>query len=230
MRDFNKICAVSIILGGAFISAHGQTATTIKWQDALRQSPQWYATADALRIADSVILYQRDSGGWPKNIDMAARLNETQRRQISSEKGEVDSTIDNSTTYTQMRFLARVYSATRLARYEQSFLKGFDYLLKAQYDNGGWPQYYPIRRGYYQRITFNDDAMIGVMELLRDVAQAKSDFTFVDENRRRRADLAVRKGIECILKTQVAVHGKRPSGVRNTTKRPLRRRRRAPMN
>src|SRR5439155_13998814 len=57
-------------------------------------------------------------------------------------------------------------------------------------------------------ITFNDDAMIGVMRLLRDVAQHKPDYTFVDEARSARADKAVAKGIECILKTQIIVRGK----------------------
>ncbi len=88
-------------------------------------------------------------------------------------------------------------------------MKGLDYLLKAQYPNGGWPQFYPDLSGYYKHITYNDDAMIGVMKLLRDVADAKPVYAFVDEARRARAASAVEKGIECILKTQVVVNGKR---------------------
>jgi PelA/Pel-15E family pectate lyase len=84
-----------------------------------------------------------------------------------------------------------------------------DYLFKAQYPNGGWPQFYPDLSGYYKHITFNDDAMIGVMKLLRDVAAGKPNYVFVDEARRANAARAVEKGIECILKTQVIVNGKR---------------------
>jgi PelA/Pel-15E family pectate lyase len=51
--------------------------------------------------------------------------------------------------------------------------------------------------------------MIGVMKLLRDVAAGKPAYTFVDEARRANAARAVEKGIECILKTQVIVNGKR---------------------
>jgi PelA/Pel-15E family pectate lyase len=83
-----------------------------------------------------------------------------------------------------------------------------DYLLKAQYANGGWPQFYPLIPGYYTHITYNDDAMIGVMNLLRDIAQNKPTYTFVDQDRRVKAEKAVQKGIECILKTQVKVNGK----------------------
>src|SRR5918911_5173341 len=43
----------------------------IKWSDCLSQKPEWYASDEAARIADNVLLYQRDTGGWPKNIDMA---------------------------------------------------------------------------------------------------------------------------------------------------------------
>ena len=181
----------------------------IKWHDALKQKDEWYGSSEAVRIADNLIAYQRESGGWPKNIDMAVVLSDKQRSDIAKEKGTRDSTIDNDATYTQMIFLARVYTLKQLPVHRESFLRGLDYLLKAQYRNGGWPQYYPIRKGYYQHITFNDDAMIGVMRLLRDVAQHKPDYAFVDEARSARADKAVAQGIECILKTQIIVRGKR---------------------
>jgi hypothetical protein len=46
----------------------------IKWQDILRQTPEWYASHEAVRIADNVLAFQRDEGGWPKNMDMARAL------------------------------------------------------------------------------------------------------------------------------------------------------------
>ena len=183
--------------------------STIKWRDALKQKPAWYESEEAMRIADNLLAYQRESGGWPKNIDMATVLTAAERAGIVKEKLATDSTIDNGASYTQLIFLARVYSAKRLERHRESFVQGVDYLLKAQYDNGGWPQFYPQLTGYYKHITFNDDAMIGVMELLRDIARKKPDYLFVEEKRRARAERAVEKGIECILRTQVIVHGKR---------------------
>jgi len=184
-------------------------STTIKWHDALRQKAEWYRSDEAVRVADNLLVYQRDIGGWPKNIDMAAVLTDSQRSAIAGEKLTDDSTIDNGATYTQLNYLARVYVARGLARHKESFFKGIDYLFKAQYDNGGWPQYYPGLTGYYKRITFNDDAMTGVLKLLQDIARKKTAVAFVDEARRARAESAVAKGIECILKTQVIVHGKR---------------------
>lgn len=186
-----------------------QAVGTIAWADAQNKPDEWYASAEALRIADNLVLYQRSSGGWPKNIDMANPLSESGRASLLRDQKNIDSTIDNGATYTQLSFLARVITAQRQERHRESFLKGLDYLLQAQYPNGGWPQFYPDLTGYYKHITYNDDAMIGVMKLLRDVADAKPVYAFVDEARRARAANAVEKGIECILKTQVIVNGKR---------------------
>jgi PelA/Pel-15E family pectate lyase len=182
---------------------------TVAWRDCLEQKPEWYASADALRVADNVLLYQRETGGWPKNIDMAVVLSEQGKAEVVKQKSADDSLIDNGATYTQMAFLARVFNATKQSRFKEGFIKGFDYLLKAQYENGGWPQYYPRLTGYYRRITYNDDAMIGVMSLLRNVARKDREYSFVDEARRAKAEQAVAKGIECILKTQIVVNGQR---------------------
>jgi len=187
----------------------GQAVGTIAWADAQKKPDEWYATAEAVRIADNLLLYQRDSGGWPKNIDMAKPLGDSARAALLRQKKGIDSTIDNGATYTQLSFLARVYTAVKHEPHREAFLKGLDYLLKAQYSNGGWPQFYPDLSGYYKHITFNDGAMIGVLKLLRDVAAAKPLYAFVDEERRASAAKAVEKGIECILKTQIVVNGKR---------------------
>src|SRR5262249_15948504 len=136
-------------------------------------------------------------------------FDEAERPVLLAQKKEIDSTIDNGATYTQLSFLARVYTKTQQERYREAFLKGLDYLFKAQYPNGGWPQFYPYLSGYCKNITLNDDAMVGVMKLLRDIAAAQSNYVFVDEARRARAASAVEKGIDCILKTQVVVNGRR---------------------
>jgi PelA/Pel-15E family pectate lyase len=189
-----------------------KTGSAINWRDALKQKPEWYGTDEAVRVGDNLLLYQHDSGGWPKNINMAAALSEKERGELLKHKGEVgdehSATIDNGATYTQLEFLARLYTARKLERHREAFLKGVDYLLKAQYENGGWPQYYPLRGGYYTRITYNDDAMVGVLELLRDVSRGREPYAFVDAERRQKAERAVARGVECILKTQVVVNGK----------------------
>jgi len=186
-----------------------ESVRPISWGRCLAQKPEFYAGDEGVRIADNVLLYQRSTGGWAKGIDMARVLSDSDKARLRTGKDRQDSILDNGATHTQIRYLARVYDATRLERFKRGFLNGVDYLLKAQYPNGGWPQRYPNPRGYSRYITFNDNAMIGAMSVLRDIAEKKPGYKFVDEGRRRKAKETVRKGIECILRCQIVVNGRR---------------------
>ncbi|MGC9326553.1 MAG: pectate lyase [Candidatus Hinthialibacter sp.] len=184
------------------------TPASITWKQCRRQSDSWHHSQEAVRIADNVLLYQHNDGGWPKNTDMAAILTEHEKDELRKRKTNIqESTIDNGATCTPMLFLAKMYNAVHLERYQSSFLKGLDFLLDIQYENGGWPQF-PHRRGYYSHITFNDNAMISVMNLLRDIVE-RDAYAFVDPSRKNRAEKALQKGVACILKCQVLVDGER---------------------
>jgi PelA/Pel-15E family pectate lyase len=167
------------------------------------------ATADEedSRIAEAMLLYQRDSGGWPKNYDADARLNDDAKAKILAEKHRTDATFDNGATHREVRALSRAYARTGDDRFKVAALRGIEFMLDAQYRNGGWPQRYPEPEGYAKHITFNDGAMIGVMTVLREIAAGQSPYEFVDEETRKRAAEAVEKGIECILKCQIVVDG-----------------------
>lgn len=65
-------------------------------------------------------------------------------------------------------------------------MSGGDHILAAQYPNGGWSQFFPLRKGYHSRITYNDSAMIGLMTLLRETAAGKEPLSFVSMERQTR--------------------------------------------
>jgi PelA/Pel-15E family pectate lyase len=207
--------AALLVLFVAAITADSEeqrkSARPISWRRCLSMKPEFYASDEAVRIADNVLLYQRNTGGWPKGVDMARVLSDKDKAKLREDKNKKDSTLDNGATHTQMRYLARVYNATKLKRFKDAFFKGVDYLLQAQYSNGGWPQFYPLQAnaGYSRYITFNDGAMIGAMSVLCDIAEKRPQYVFVDERRRNKAEKAVQKGIQCILKCQIIVDGKR---------------------
>ncbi|HAV64027.1 MAG TPA: pectate lyase, partial [Verrucomicrobiales bacterium] len=183
-------------------------AAAVRWgNDVLRQKPEWYASEEARAAADQVLRYQSEEGAWPKNTDVLAPATDAALAEI--EKGGKANTIDNGATTLPIRLLAQVANATGEQKYLEAVLRGVDYLLVAQYPNGGFPQFFPLRpRGYYSHITYNDGAMIGALQLLRDVAGARLPFGFVDNGRRERAADAVARGIDCILKTQVKQDGR----------------------
>ena len=86
--------------------------------------------------------------------------------------------------------------------------RGIGYLLEAQYDNGGWPQFYPLSEGYYTHITYNDNAMVNVLRLLQAVSMDEEPFAFVADSIKTLAKTAVDRGVDCILKTQVTQDGR----------------------
>lgn len=190
-----------------------------KDRNHMRKSRRWVAFArgvtdgffnspEAGRIGDNLLLYQHHTGGWAKNVNMARYLDRKERKRVEAAKGDSDeSTIDNGATTTEITYLARLYNATGKDKYRRAAERGIDYLLEAQYDNGGWPQFYPRRYGYYRHITYNDGAMINVMRLLDKAAHGIKPFTFLADSTRERASRAVEKGIDCILKTQVRQNG-----------------------
>ena len=162
---------------GPFILASLEIESAkVAWRDVLEQRDAWYASPDAAAVADNVLLFQRDTGGWPKNVDMAAPLDADERARVAAAKASADSTIDNGATVTQMRFLARVRAANGRKDVEAAFARGLAFLLAAQYPNGGWPQFFPLRDDYSRHITFNDGAMVGVLRLLHDVAGGAPPF------------------------------------------------------
>ncbi|NDV83030.1 pectate lyase [Bacteroides sp. 51] len=169
----------------------------------------FYHTKEATRIAENVLLYQQTTGGWPKNIYMAAELNKQERKEVLAAKDKVnESTIDNNATITEIYYLARVYQTTKDERYKKAVIDGIQYLLNAQYGNGGWPQFWPRPKGYYTEITYNDNAMINVMELLREIYEKKAPYDFIPNEYLGKARAAFDKGVECILKTQYKRNGK----------------------
>ncbi|OIV40373.1 pectate lyase [Flavobacterium johnsoniae] len=173
----------------------------------VENQPQ-YAETDYAKIADNILLFQRNNGGWPKNYDMKAILTPKQIDTVIKTKPILHTTFDNETTYTHVNYLAQVYTLTKEEKYKNGALKGIDFILEAQYSNGGWPQYFPLEKGYSRHITFNDGAYMGIMNLLKKIVINDPDFTFIDTKTRKKVTESYEKGLDCILKMQITDNGK----------------------
>ncbi len=167
-----------------------------------------YSESEIEKIADNILIYQRNNGGWPKNYDLQAILLPEQIDSLIRTKAQTNTTFDNSTTYTHIGYLAKVYTQTHIKKYKEACLKGLNFVLAAQFKNGGWPQYFPLEEGDYSRhITFNDGAFIGIMTLLKQIADKKSEYNFIDSKLRNKLLESYRKGLECLLKMQIVDNG-----------------------
>lgn len=166
-------------------------------------------TDEAKRIADNLVLYQLESGAWQKNVYFPAEITAEHKKEISANKKHVEwGTIDNGSTTTEIIYLSKMYNVVRDEKYKKAALKGIEYLLEAQYENGGWPQFYPNAKGYARHITYNDNAMVNVMRVLQDIFEYDPLYWYVPTSLREKAKTAFDKGVQCILATQVVQDGK----------------------
>ncbi len=194
----------------------------------LNKDAVWYGSPEARAIADTIVSFQTPAGGWSKNQNRTGpkRL-PGQRYSNNAETMEVGTgsfdapkdrfwtfvgTLDNGATTTEMRFLGRVQQQLPGKDgdvYRKSIARAVNYLLAAQYPNGGWPQIYPIEGGFHDGITFNDNAVAEASMILEDVAEGKPEFAFISADLREKAGVASRRAVDVILKAQVLVDGKK---------------------
>jgi PelA/Pel-15E family pectate lyase len=200
MTGFFKTTCFSLIVS-CLLANQAVHGDGFPWRKHAQRSADWYQSPDGQRLIENVLSHQAPNGSWPKNIDTGAD-------RFRGDSRELRGTFDNGATRGELRFLARAYQLTQNEECLTAFQRGLDLILTAQYPNGGWPQSYPPGSGYGRYITFNDGAMIGILEFLRDVTESE-DFEFVDSKRRARANRAVEKGIDCILQCQIVVNGER---------------------
>ncbi|UPQ77448.1 pectate lyase [Chryseobacterium nepalense] len=164
-------------------------------------------------LAEKMMLYQLPVGGWGKQledksvVDYSLPVDKNLLRKIKS-TGDDHATIDNNATSREINALMKAYSETKNPDYLKAAEKGIRYLLTMQYENGGFPQYYPNKGLYRKQITFNDNAMINALTVLYNTAEGKNDFIAVDQKLKEQSKKAVKNGIECILKAQVLQNGK----------------------
>lgn len=178
---------------------------------ATAQTISTSAVADT--IADKMLIYQLPNGGWPKQLkdksvvkyeaaltpDLLSRIKATD---------DQHATIDNKATSREINYLIATFGKTKNNKYLLAAERGIDYILQAQYRNGGWPQYYPNKSLYRAEVTYNDDAMINVLNILLNIATQKKGFDVVNQKYVGKATEAVNNGVKCILATQVKQGGK----------------------
>ena len=153
--------------------------------------------------AEMVLLFQNPDGGWPKNVGWNSFETLSDAKEGFKKFPKRKSTIDNSATYTQIRELAAAYTKTNNPNYRDAARRGLEFILREQRRSGGW------RGSDVDAITFNDDAMIGVMRLLKEITQKQSTFRWVKPAERERCQQALARALRVLLECQIVVDGKK---------------------
>src|ERR1039458_9452080 len=176
-------------------------------------SDAWFAGDEAKKLADAILSFQTPAGGWSKHMGFSKGLRKPGMQWTSqNEPGEPAhyvATFDNGSTTSEMDLLAGVWQATKREDCKEGFIKGLNFIFAAQFPNGGWPQVYPLEGGYHDDITYNDDAMTHVLELLQGITDNAPRYAFLDDSQRQQAAKSLAAGLGCVLKTQIVQNGKK---------------------
>lgn len=174
----------------------------------------------AITKANNIISWQMSHGGWDKNnnISFKRAWNGTESKSKSGWKsadGTPLGTIDNDATTSELYYISKVYRETKDENIFNAITKGVDFLLNMQYPSGGFPQVYPVRSrpgssSYYSNyVTFNDGAMINVLEFFDDIINRRYPFdTFsFDETYIKKIEDSLFRATDYILKSQIVSKG-----------------------
>jgi len=97
---------------------------------------------------------QRAGGGWGYYGNVSDLKPDSQ---MPTRKQDF-CTLDDRTTQGALDFLMNLNEYIDEPWLSESVQLGSDYILKAQFPNGAWPQQYPLRGGYLDYYTYNDEA------------------------------------------------------------------------
>ena len=174
---------------------------------------QFYEAAKS--AADALVRGQHPAGGWNYVIDTAgedslkrwyATYGHNAWRMEEYHRYYGNATFDDAGTSEASQLLLRVYLEKRERKYRAPLDKAIQFVLDAQYANGGWPQRFPfVENGgihghadYTPYITFNDDVAGENLEFLLYAYQSlavngRGDPRLLD---------AIHRGMDIFAKTQ----------------------------
>lgn len=159
-----------------------------------------FDSSDIKGIADNLVAYQNQDGGWPKNIDWLAKLDADSVKMTLSERYR-ESTFDNQNIYPQIEYLSKVYYYTGDIKYRNSVLSGLKYIINMQHRKGGW------KGSDVDAITFNDGVMTGTMNLLMNILNGEEYYNWLSKDIKEKIRLAFNKALSTTLQCQIEVEG-----------------------
>ena len=203
------ICSQAFAADYQAVSLEGFSDGIKHWRNLHGDKYEKYTPAQIVQIADNVLLYQRRNGGWIENRDPTRILSYAEKAQIQEDQKIESASFDNRNVYSQVEYLAAVFSQTGDERYREALMRGLDFTLKNQHKKcGGWPHTVPGAQTYHPYITMADEVTSGVLRTLRKVSVGAEPFAFTDKRTRARARAALVSGDACVLKLQIVQNGK----------------------
>jgi hypothetical protein len=116
---------------------------------------------------------QRTPGGW----EYFPSVKGYNQSVIPNERKNGRCTLDDNVTQGTVTFLMNLDELIDEEWLTDSINLGLNFIKTAQYDNGAWPQWYPLIGGYHDYFTFNDSA---INDCIRVLAKAYKQYNRED--------------------------------------------------
>ena len=118
---------------------------------------------DAARDAARALVWgQRTVGGWDHRVDVSHLTADAETP--VRKKGRC--TFDDNITQAAIEFLIDIDGVLDEAWLTNGVELGLKFMRDSQFENGAWPQWYPLRGGYHDHYTFNDNSMNDCIKLM----------------------------------------------------------------
>jgi len=145
---------------------------------------------NAARAAGLALAWgQRQAGGWDHKAEVSSLTPSSPPQKV---KGHC--TLDDRITQGALSFLMDLDDSIDEIWLSEAVDLGLRFLLQSQYPNGGWPQWYPLRGGYHDYYTFNDNTINDCIAVLLEAHRRYDREAFLQ---------SARKGGEFILHSQL---------------------------
>ena len=167
--------------------------------------------AYAKKAANALIAGQHRSGGWHYMIDFNKIGTQDWYDKVASQQAQgmeewrynfLNCTFDDGATTEPIMFLLRLYMKTLDPAYKAALDKALDFILEAQYPNGGWPQHYPLNNektpaGFPQYpvyYTLNDGVLQDNVSTLLEAYEALGDERYLESAKKGGDFLMIAQG------------------------------------
>lgn len=113
-----------------------------------------YLTA-ATDAACALAWGQRTVGGWDHRVDVA----HLEKKSITVVRKDGRCTFDDNITQGALSFLMSMDTVIDEPWLSEAIELGLNHMMNSQFENGAWPQWYPLIGGYHDYYTFNDNTI-----------------------------------------------------------------------
>jgi len=136
--------------------------------------------AAARNTGRALVWGQRTEGGWNHRVDVSHLAPDAKM----PERRKGHCTLDDNISQGAIDFLMDLDETLDEPWLDDGVALGLTFLLRSRFPNGAWPQWYPLRGGYHDYYTFNDNTINDCIRVLLDAHRRYGKQEYLDGAKR----------------------------------------------